>query len=76
MDSISIDLESRSMGRGEGAKVELGAGEGALVSGGGSMELEMDGLENMADSGSGVISSSLPVSMVNSFVEAVVVRIV
>lgn len=47
----------------------LCAGEGALLRGGGSMaEFEVAGLEVIAGSGRGGISSSVPVSMVISFV--------
>lgn len=61
------------MGRGEGAVVvELGAGDGALNNGGGSIEeteeCEMNGLLPMTGSGKGERSSSFPVSMVISLV--------
>jgi hypothetical protein len=54
-------VESRSAGLGEPA-VKLGDGEGALVSGGGSMvELEEGILDGSAGSGSAGISSSADV---------------
>ena len=47
----------------------LCAGDGALLRGGGSMaEFEVGGLVAIAGSGKGGMSSSVPVSMVISFV--------
>jgi hypothetical protein len=70
-----MDSES-ARGRGEAVVVELGAGEGALVSGGGSIaEFDVGALVGNTGSGRGARSSSVLVSMVISFVSTVEVRI-
>ena len=73
---VSGVLKSASNGcRGDGIAAALGDGEGALVSGGGSIvECDVGGLEGTAGSGSSGMSSSVRVSMVISFVSALAVR--
>ena len=62
--------------RGEAIAAALEEGEGALVRGGGSIvEFEMGcGLEGIAGSGKGGMSSSVRVSIVISFVSALAAR--
>lgn len=63
-------------GRGEAIAAVLGVGEGALVSGGGSIDAcEVAGFEGMTGSGSCGMSSSVRVSMVISFVSTLDDRI-
>lgn len=69
-------LRSTSTGfLGETMVAALGDGDGALVSGGGSMaKFEVSGLECIAGSGNGAISSSVPVSIVISLVSELEAR--
>lgn len=72
---MDVGLGSMSICRGDGAVVKLGAGEGALTGGGGSIEdCDIGALVSMTGSGSGSRSASFPVSMVISFVLTVVCR--
>lgn len=67
---------SPSVGFGDGAEM-LGDGEGALVTGGGSIdECDVGGLEGMNGSGKDGISSSCEVSMVICLVGRALWRIV
>jgi hypothetical protein len=67
---------SLSAGLGDGADM-LGDGEGALVTGGGSIdECDVGGLEGMIGSGNDGISSSCEVSMVICLVAGALWRIV
>lgn len=70
-----VDSES-PRGLGEGIAAELGEGDGALVSGGGSIfDCEAGAFDGNAGSGRSGISSSVRVSMVISFVSTLAVLI-
>lgn len=75
--ACGTELVSESaLGRGDAMAAILGEGDGALVSGGGSMlECDVGGLDGNTGSGSGGMSSAARESMMISFVSTLADRI-